>query len=47
MFTTLYIIFQTLKADNTRIGGDIWPKFELIEFQALMHVPVTCKIEDN
>ena len=46
MFTTLYIIFfRRSRAGNSGIGGDIWPKFELI--QAFIHVPVTCKIEDN
>ena len=31
--------FQTRKEDNSRVGGGIWPKFELI--QAFMHVLVT------
>ena len=35
-------IFQTRKG---RVGGGIWPKFELI--QAFMHVLVTCKSEDD
>ena len=44
--TTLYITFSVFKrarADNSGIGGGIWPKFELI--QAFMHVLVTCKNE--
>ena len=36
-------IFQ--RADNSRVGGGIWPKFALI--QAFMHVLVTCKNEDD
>ena len=38
-------IFQTRKADNSGVGGGIWPKFDLI--QAFMHVLVTCKNEDG
>ena len=38
-------IFQTARADNSGVGGGIWRKFELI--QALMHVLVTCKNEDD
>ena len=33
------------RADNSGVGGGIWPKFELI--QAFMHVLVTCKNEDE
>ena len=35
----------TARADNSGVGGGIWPKFELI--QAFMHVLVTCKNEDD
>ena len=38
-------IFQTQRADNSGVGGSIWPKFELI--LAFMHVLVTCKNEDD
>ena len=38
-------IFKRARADNSRVGGGIWPKFELI--QALMHVPITCKNQDD
>ena len=40
-------IFQTRKgrADNSGVGGGIWPKFELI--QAFMHVLTTYKNEDD
>ena len=38
-------IFRRTRADNSWVGGGIWPKFELI--QAFMHVLVTCKNEDN
>ena len=38
-------ILQTARADNFGVGGGIWPKFELI--QAIMHVLVTCKNEDD
>ena len=42
VLTTLYIIFfRRARADNSGVGGGIWPKFELI--QAFMHVLVTCK----
>ena len=36
-------IFRRPRADNSGVGGGIWPKFELI--QAFMHVLVTCKKE--
>ena len=46
VFTTFNIIFfRRASADNSGVGGDIWPKFVLI--QALMHVLVTCKNEDD
>ena len=38
-------IFQTRKGSYSGVGGDIWPKFELI--QAFMHIIVTCKNEDD
>ena len=38
-------IFRRSRADNSGVGGGIWPKFELI--QAFMHVLVTCKNEDD
>ena len=34
-------IFRRARADNSGVGGGIWPKFKLI--QAFMHVLVTCK----
>ena len=49
VFTTLYINFSDAQRQITlelaMYGGGIWPKFELI--QALMHVLVTCKNEDD
>ena len=38
-------IFRRPRADDSGVGGGIWPKFELI--QAFMHVLVTCKNEDD
>ena len=38
-------IFQTRRADNSGVGGGIWPKFILI--QAFMHVLNTCKNEED
>ena len=43
--TTLFKNFQTIIADNSRVGGGISPKFELI--QAFMHILVTCTNEDD
>ena len=37
--------FRRARAENSGVGGGIWPKFELI--QAFMHVLVTCKNEDD
>ena len=45
VFTTLYINFSDAQGQITRVGGGIWPKFQLI--QAFMHVLVTCKNEDD
>ena len=46
VFTTLNVIFfRRARADNSGVGGGIWPKFELI--QAFMYVLVTCKNEDD
>ena len=46
VLTTLYIdFFRRPRADNSGVGGGIWPKLELI--QAFMHVLVTCKNEDD
>ena len=41
----IHQFFRRARADNSGVGGGIWPKFELI--QALMHVLVTCKNEDD
>ena len=38
-------IFRRTRADNSGVGGGIWPKFELI--QAFMRVLVTCKNEND
>ena len=35
--------FRRARADNSAVGGGIWPKLKLI--QAFMHVLVTCKNE--
>ena len=46
VFTTLYSNFiRRARADNSKVVGGIWPKFELI--QALMHVLVTCKNRED
>ena len=37
--------FRRARADNSGVGGGIWPKVELI--QAFMHDLVTCKNEDD
>ena len=37
--------FRRARADNSGVGGGIWPKFDLI--QAFMRVLVTCKNEDD
>ena len=39
----IYQFFRRARADNSGVGGGIWPKFELI--QAFMHIPLTCKNE--
>ena len=36
-------IFKRARADNSGVGGGIWPKFELI--QAFIHVLLTWKNE--
>ena len=43
--TTSKIDFQTLKTANSVIGGEVGPKFKLI--QALIVVLVTCKNEKD
>ena len=37
--------FRLARAENSGVGGGIWPKSELI--QAFMHVLVTCKNEND
>ena len=37
--------FRRARADNSGVGGGIWPKFELI--QAFMHILVTCKNQND
>ena len=39
----IHQFFRRARADNSEVGGGIWPKFELI--QAFMHVLLTCKNE--
>ena len=41
----IHQFFRRARADNSGVGGAIWPKFELI--QAFMHVLVTCKNEND
>ena len=41
----IHQFFRRARADNSGVGGGIWSKFELI--QAVMHVLVTCKNEDD
>ena len=41
----IHQFFRRARADNSGVGGGIWPKFELI--QAFMHVRVTCKNEND
>ena len=38
-------IFRRERADNSGVGGGIWPNIELI--QAFMHALTTCKNEDD
>ena len=38
-------LIRRARADNSRVCGGIWPKFDLI--QAIMHVLATCKNEDE
>ena len=45
VFTTFYITFQTPRADNSGVGGDIWLKFELIK--VLIYVLITCENEND
>ena len=46
MFTKIiHQFFRRSRADNSDVGGGIWPKFEFI--QAFMHVLLTCKNEDD
>ena len=46
VLATLYSnFFRRARADNSGVGGGIWPKFKLI--QAFMHVLLTCKNEDD
>ena len=42
---TIHQFFRRARADNSGVGGGIWLKFELI--QALMHILVTCKNQDD
>ena len=44
-FKVYGIFFRRLKAANSVVGGQIWPKFELI--QDIMHVLITCKFEKD
>ena len=37
--------FRRSRAANSVVGGQIWPKFELI--QDIMHVLITCKFEKD
>ena len=37
--------FRRSRAANSVFGGQIWPKFELI--QDIMHVLITCKFEKD
>ena len=39
------IFFRRSRAANSVVGGQIWPKFELI--QDIMHVLITCKFEKD
>ena len=39
--------FRCARADNSGVGGGIWPKFELIQAFMAMHVLVTCKNESD
>ena len=41
----MHQFFRRARADNSGVGGGIWPKFELKH--AYMHVLVTCKTEDD
>ena len=37
------VFFRCLRADNSVVGGRIWPKFELV--RDIMHVLVTYKFK--
>ena len=39
----IHQFFRGARADNSGVGGGIWPKFELI--QAFIHILLTCKNE--
>ena len=41
----IHQFFRRSRADNSRVGCGIWPKFELI--QAFMHFLITCKNNDD
>ena len=41
----IHRFFRHARADNSGVGGGIWPKFKLI--QAFMHVLVACKNKDD
>ena len=41
----IHQLIRHSRADNSRVSGGIWLKFQLI--QAFMHVLVTCKNEDD
>ena len=44
-YKSMGIFFRRSKAANSVVGGQIWPKFELI--QDIMHVLITCKFEKD
>ena len=39
------VFFRLSRADNSVVGGPIWPKFELV--QDIMHVLFACKIKKD
>ena len=44
MFTTLNInFFRRSMADNSGVGGGIWPKFELIQASNMFSLPARMK----
>ena len=44
VFTTLYINFSNAQGQITRVGGGIWPKFELIQALCISSLPARTRM---